>query len=387
MPSPAWAKARRSCSSTPTAARPQPLTCGTSMTRSPRPCRLPASSRSSRKAVRSSTTPAAATACPARARQLRGPVRPRWTLSGRTRSRRWRISCCWPCLRPRPSACRASRTCSRRSPVRLRPRRRERCSPCRWRPPSRPSEARRRPRRPGSTRCSRRAWPSTTTSSPRPATSAAWASASSTRKPAHSPTRRYGGRRAARSSWRPIDTGGGASIIYPRPSWQQGVDPGYGNHRLVPDTAWNAAVNGGVDVYITAYPQFTCGNPPGCWTFFGGPSAATPQTAALVALVNAARAAQGKQPIGFLDPLLYSGVGATAYTDIVPQHYGSAPKTFAGAEGGGSGTEFKSGGDLQDNQLWEVPVAGYPTTTGYDANTGWGTPSAPAFVSALAAMP
>jgi subtilase family serine protease len=125
-------------------------------------------------------------------------------------------------------------------------------------------------------------------------------------------------------SWGPIGTGGGASVIYPRPSWQQGVDPGYGNHRLVPDTAWNAAVNGGVDVYITAYPEFNCGNTTGCWTFFGGTSAATPQTAALVALVNAARAAHGKQPIGFLDPLLYHGVGATAYTDIVAQHYGSA---------------------------------------------------------------
>jgi hypothetical protein len=30
-------------------------------------------------------------------------------------------------------------------------------------------------------------------------------------------------------------------------------------------------------------------------------------------------------------------------------------------------------------------VAGYPTTAGYDATTGWGTPEAPAFVAALAA--
>ncbi len=188
-------------------------------------------------------------------------------------------------------------------------------------------------------------------------------------------------------SFAPIGTGGGASLIYPRPSWQQGVGPGFGDHRLVPDTAWNAAVNGGVDVYITAYPAFNCGNTTGCWTFFGGTSAATPQTAALTALVNAARAAQGKQPIGYLAPLLYQGVGASDYTDIVPQHYGSAPKAFAGAEAGVSGPVLKSVGDLQDNQLWEVPVAGYPTTTGYDATTGWGTPNAPAFVSALGAMP
>jgi subtilase family serine protease len=188
-------------------------------------------------------------------------------------------------------------------------------------------------------------------------------------------------------SWAPIATGGGASVVYPRPSWQQGVDPGYGDHRLVPDTAWNAAVNGGVDVYITAYPQYNCGNTTGCWTVYGGTSAATPQTAALVALVNAARAAAGKSPLGFLDPLLYSGIGATAYTDIVPQHYGSAPKTFAGSQVGVSGTVFKSVGDLEDNQLWQVPIAGYPTTAGYDATTGWGTPDAAAFVSALTATP
>ena len=187
-------------------------------------------------------------------------------------------------------------------------------------------------------------------------------------------------------SWFPIGTGGGASVIYPRPAWQAGVVPAYGDHRIVPDTAWNAAVNGGVDVFITAYPQFNCGNTTGCWTFFGGTSAASPQTAALVVLVNAARAAAGKGPIGFLDPILYSGVGASDYTDIVTQHYGSAPKTFAGSEVG-VGAVNKSVGDLQDNQLWQVPIAGYPTTAGYDATTGWGTPNSPAFVAALAAMP
>jgi subtilase family serine protease len=187
-------------------------------------------------------------------------------------------------------------------------------------------------------------------------------------------------------SWGPIGTGGGASTIYPRPSWQQPVDPAYGNARLVPDTSWNAAVNGGVDVYITAYPQYNCGNTTGCWTVYGGTSAATPQTAALVSLVNAARAAAGKSPVGFLDPLLYGGVGASDYSDIVPQHYGSAPATFAGSDVG-AGPVQKSVGDLEDNQMWDVAVPGYSTTTGYDATTGWGTPNAPAFVAALSASP
>ena len=186
-------------------------------------------------------------------------------------------------------------------------------------------------------------------------------------------------------SWGPIGTGGGISTIYPRPSWQSGVETAAGNHRLVPDTAWNAAVNGGVDVFISAYPAYNCGNTTGCWTIYGGTSAATPQTAALVALVNAARAAGDKQPIGFLDPLLYGGVGSSGYRDITAQHYGSAPKTFVGTDVG-VGTVTKSVGDLVDNQMWQVPVAGYPTASGYDMTTGWGTPWAPAFVSALTSV-
>jgi subtilase family serine protease len=187
-------------------------------------------------------------------------------------------------------------------------------------------------------------------------------------------------------SWGPIGTGGGASSIYSRPAWQQGVDPGYGDHRLVPDTAWNAAVNGGVDVYITAYPQYNCGNDSGCWTIYGGTSAASPQTAALTALANAARKAAGKTPVGFLDPILYGGVGASDYTDIVPAHYGTAPQSFTGSDVV-LGPVTKSVGDLVDNQLWESSVPGYATTSGYDATTGWGTPQAAAFVAALTATP
>ena len=49
---------------------------------------------------------------------------------------------------------------------------------------------------------------------------------------------------------------------------------------------------------------------------------------------------------------------------------------------GGCPTRF-----VRRDWLWEVPIPGYATTPGYDATTGWGTPNAPAFVSALTAMP
>ncbi len=182
-------------------------------------------------------------------------------------------------------------------------------------------------------------------------------------------------------SFGPYASAGGPSVIYPRPSWQ--TITGYGNTRLQPDVSWNAAVNGGVDEYITAYPQYNCGNTTGCWQISGGTSAAAPQTAASIALVNAARASAGMQPLGFLDPLLYSGVGAADYTDVGPVHEGTAPASFAGSDVGVSGTVNKSVGDLVDNQLWDNPVAGYPTTTGYDLTTGWGVPDVAKLVTDL----
>jgi len=188
-------------------------------------------------------------------------------------------------------------------------------------------------------------------------------------------------------SWGPIATGGGASEVYSRPSWQTGVASSLGDHRIVPDLSWNAAVNGGVDVWISAYPEYNCGTTTGCWTFYGGTSAAAPQTAAIVALANAARADAGKAPLGFLNPMLYGGLGASSvFTDIVPVHEGTAPQAFAGAEVGVDGPVSKSVGDLIDNQAWgeSSDVPGYPTTAGYDATTGWGAPKAAGFVAALA---
>ncbi len=84
-------------------------------------------------------------------------------------------------------------------------------------------------------------------------------------------------------------------------------------------------------------------HPPACWQVYGGTSAATPQTTALVALANAARAAQGNGPIGFLDPLLYGGIGAADYRDITPVHEGTAPATFQGSDVG-VGTVDQVGG-------------------------------------------
>jgi subtilase family serine protease len=176
-------------------------------------------------------------------------------------------------------------------------------------------------------------------------------------------------------SWLPAASGGGPSAIYPMPSWQSSVASVIGqNARGVPDLAWNAAVNGGVLVYITAFPNYQRSG----WHVYGGTSAASPQLAGVTALVNAARQDTGKGPIGYLNPLLYS-LPSSDFWDVVPTTEGTA-----------------ASGQLVNNQLWTSnadgsvspgPIPGWPTLAGWDMTTGFGSPIVGPFVADLAATP
>lgn len=171
-------------------------------------------------------------------------------------------------------------------------------------------------------------------------------------------------------SWLPAATGGGPSVIYPRPAWQAGVLPDAGDHRLVPDVAWNAAVNGGVLVYTSFFPNV---NRVG-WHIYGGTSAGSPQVAALTALA-AERAGHG---LGNINPAIYASSGSW-FTDVLPIHEGAADVIS---------------GDLVTNRMFDYngdglpvtwdPVPGWPVLPGYDMTTGWGTPDAPSYVAGLA---
>jgi len=177
--------------------------------------------------------------------------------------------------------------------------------------------------------------------------------------------------------WVGLTTGGGLSTIYPRPSFQDGVAGVVGTHRGVPDLAWNSSVNGGVLVYTSFFPGV---NRLG-WHVYGGTSASSPQVAALTAVANQLRAADGKGPIGNLNQVIYSAgfPRGSAFSDVLPLTYGSTPS-----------------GHLDSNRMWDIgadgfltpdPVPGYPTTSGYDLTTGWGVPAGPAYQSALTAAP
>jgi subtilase family serine protease len=170
-------------------------------------------------------------------------------------------------------------------------------------------------------------------------------------------------------SWCPCATGGGPSVLYPRPAWQNGVMPGAGNHRLVPDLAWNAAVNGGVLVYTSFFPSISRVG----WHVYGGTSASSPQVAALTALA----VQQAGHGLGNINGKIYAH--QAAFTDVVPVHQGSSPPIISG--------------DLTTNRMFDYigdglpvqwdQVLGWDTTAGYDMTTGVGTPNASEYVSAL----
>jgi subtilase family serine protease len=162
-----------------------------------------------------------------------------------------------------------------------------------------------------------------------------------------------------------IDSGGGFSHVFARPSYQDTLPAGstaIGDTRGVPDVAYNASARTGVLVYDTAPGDGTSGLfcPSGdpCsagWFVVGGTSASAPQWAGLVAIAGQI-AGHG---LGLINPALY-----------------------ALANGPNYGTYFYD--VTTGNNQADPDIPGYPATTGWDPVTGLGTPNAATLVPALA---
>jgi subtilase family serine protease len=169
-----------------------------------------------------------------------------------------------------------------------------------------------------------------------------------------------------KEDWAEAATGGGRSVLFSTPSFQSGISQTLlQGARGVPDVSWNAAVDGGVLTYLGFLGPDNSG-----YYIIGGTSAASPQLAGVVALANQVRHSNGKDSIGYLNPVLYQ-LPASAFNDTVPVTFGT-----------GAGVTT-----LNSNQLFGFPIPGMTTTVGYDLTTGRGSPNVPAFVAGLAAAP
>ena len=111
------------------------------------------------------------------------------------------------------------------------------------------------------------------------------------------------------SGW--AGSGGGKSIFFDRPAWQKGAGIS-GTKRLVPDVSLAADPNTGALLVLN-----------GSSGPIGGTSWSAPVWAGFCALLNETRVNAGKDPLPFLNPLIYPLMGTSSFRDIVSGNNGA----------------------------------------------------------------
>ncbi len=172
--------------------------------------------------------------------------------------------------------------------------------------------------------------------------------------------------------------GGGTSRLFGEPWYQQGVVPAgiasaYGTPgRAVPDVAADADPDTG---FLEGQTQtFPDGSVRYGEYRIGGTSLASPLFAGVMALADQAAG----RPHGFANPRLYQLAGSGATHDVTPP---ASPIAVAR-------DDFANGTDPSDGitttlRSFDVDSS-LPTTTGWDQDTGIGSPNGTSFLSALA---
>ncbi len=112
--------------------------------------------------------------------------------------------------------------------------------------------------------------------------------------------------------------------------------------RTVPDVAYNAAIDGGIEVFDSPNIYLV-----------GGTSAGSPQWAAIFALADQARAQEHRGPIGYANPALY------ALAQAGPGHH----------DGSADFHDITVGNNALDSPI------GFSAGPGYDLASGLGTPN------------
>jgi subtilase family serine protease len=159
----------------------------------------------------------------------------------------------------------------------------------------------------------------------------------------------------------PLASGGGKSVLFGRPSYQNGVQAVTGSARGVPDISMSGACSGLVDTY-ESYPPGSPGLANG-WYPTCGTSEATPLFAGVVALADQVAG----HSLGLINPKLYQ-LSASHAPGLVDVTSGNNQVTFT--QGGKTYT-----------------IAGFPARKGYDLVTGVGTVNARYLAFELAGKP
>ena len=154
----------------------------------------------------------------------------------------------------------------------------------------------------------------------------------------------------------PLASGGGLSMIFTRPAYQNGVRDVVRGIRGVPDISMSAACNGSVNTY-GSYQGAPSGWSPEC-----GTSEATPLFAGIVALADQVAG----HSLGLINPALYQ-LAAASKPGIVNVTSGNNTVSFT-----------------QDGR--EQTVTGFTARPGYNLAAGLGTVDAPYFVPELARL-
>jgi subtilase family serine protease len=163
-----------------------------------------------------------------------------------------------------------------------------------------------------------------------------------------------------------IDGGGGYSILFPRPAFQNTLPAGStfvgssagapgpnANMRGIPDIAYQASSRTGMLVYMTE--AATTASPTGCggaspcstgWYVVGGTSSSSPQWAGLIAIADQ----MAGHDLGYINPALYN--------------IANNPVQYA--------ADFH---DITVGNNTIPPIPGYSASKGWDAVTGLGTPN------------
>jgi subtilase family serine protease len=156
------------------------------------------------------------------------------------------------------------------------------------------------------------------------------------------------------------DSGGGTSIAFARPAYQDGVQAVTGAARGIPDVSMDASCRSPVVMYGSFYAAG------GQWSASCGTSLATPLFAGIVALAGQEAGHGAPHGLGLINPALYT-MAARHEPGIVSVTTGSNTYRF-----------------MQDGATYTVQ--GFAAQPGYNLVTGLGTVDAASFVPELAKL-